>query len=291
MAQPHANPVARRWELAARLRTLRNESGLTVEQVAAKLLVSATKISRMETAARGVSLRDVRDLCDLYAVPEGQRAELTALAQRARERSWWQSYPAINTTRSDFIGLESAASAIRQFQPTRVPGLLQTQGYARALLAPVASGRDLSEKDVEDILEVRARRQALLVAKPPPFVHAVIDEAALRRAVGGAGVMAEQVHRLIECAAQLPNLRLQVLPFAKGAHPAIDGNFVLLHTAADSVADVVFIEGLITELFLDREADVAWYSATLDRLAREAALSPEESIGFLEGVERDWRRT
>jgi transcriptional regulator with XRE-family HTH domain len=181
-----ASPTVRRRELGARLRALRTNAGLTVEDVAGEMEVSPAKISRIETAARGVSLADVRFLCDLYGVTGEDRDRLLTLIRDSRRRSWWQRY-GLPESLATYIGLEDAAVSVHQYETSLVPPLLQTEDYARAVIA--GSAPDLSAEQVEALVRARLTRQDLLTAEQPPELWAVVDEAALHRLVGGTEVM------------------------------------------------------------------------------------------------------
>jgi transcriptional regulator with XRE-family HTH domain len=265
-----ASPTLRRRELATRLRDLRLQAGLTADEVAARMLVSPAKISRIETGARGVSLRDVRDLCGIYGADPGERDHLTALVRESKQPSWWQRYDIPDAT---FVGLEAAAATILDYESSLVPGLLQTRDYARAVVEGVMYGA--APEVVQQRVEVRMTRQRLLTQDAAPQLWTVIDESVLHRAVGGPGVMSAQLEVLVDSAA-LPNVTVQVIPFEAGAHPGMDSTFILLHLAED-VPDVVYIEGLVGNLYQESPADLARYRRAFDQL-RAIALSPKDSV-------------
>jgi transcriptional regulator with XRE-family HTH domain len=264
------SPTLRRRELAARLRDLRVQNGLTAEEVAARMLVSPAKISRIETAARGVSLRDVRDLCEIYSVDKGERDHLATLVREAKQPSWWQRYDLPYAT---FVGLESAAATILDYESSVIPGLLQTEDYARAVTEGILY--DFAPELIRQRVEVRVTRQRLLTQESPPQLWTVIDEAALHRVVGGPGVMRAQLEALAERSA-LPNVTVQVVPFEAGAHPGINSTFIVLHLE-EEVSDVVYIEGLVGNLYQESPSDLARYRRVFDQL-RAIALSPKESV-------------
>jgi transcriptional regulator with XRE-family HTH domain len=265
-----ASPTLRRRELAARLRDLRVRAGLTAEDVAGRMLVSPAKISRIETGARGVSLRDVRDLCGIYGADADECAHLSALVREAKQPSWWQRYDLPNAT---YVGLESAAATILDYESTVIPGLLQTEEYARAVTE--GSLCDAGPEIVRQRVEARLTRQRLLTQDSPPLLWTVVDEAALHRVVGGPGVMSAQLEALVDRAA-LPNVTVQVIPFEAGAHPGMDSTFIVLHLD-EEVPDVVYIEGLVGNLYQESPADLARYRRAFDQL-RAIALSPKESV-------------
>jgi len=276
----------RRRELAARLRTLRRDAGLSIEEVAKKLLCSPSKISRIETAQRGASPRDVRDLCNLYGLSDAdQRSALMDLAQQAKQRAWWQNYEELEPTYKTLIGLETEAVSIRTYESILVPGLLQTPDYARAVIRAVRPSLDPAGAD--RLVEVRQARQDVLTGTSPPSFWAVLDEAALRRHVGGHAVMRQQINHIVE-RADLPNVTVQVIPFDAGAHAAMEGAFGILELAQREVLDVIYIEATSGALYLDRDADLALYRTTFDHL-RAIAAGPAASIARLSQLADDYR--
>ena len=272
-----ASPTVRRRELGARLRALRLESGLTVEDVAGRMEVSPAKISRIETAARGVSVADVRFLCDLYEVSREERDRLLALTRESRRRSWWQQY-GLDDSVATYVGLEDAAVAIQQYETSLVPPLLQTEDYARAVTA--GAGPWLSEDEVEQLVATRMTRQALLAPDRSLELWAILDEVALRRLVGGARVMREQLDQLAE-RSRSSRVTVQVIPLEAGAHPGMDSAFAVLQLEA--VSDVVYVEGLMGYFFLQNQGDVVRYRRAFDQL-RAVALSPSDSRDRMRSV-------
>jgi transcriptional regulator with XRE-family HTH domain len=266
-----ASPTVRQRELGTRLRELRNRLGLTVEDVAEKLLCSATKISRMETGARRPSLRDVRDLCGVYGVDEPTSAELMDLTRKAREQGWWSQYDDLKL--DPYIGLEQAATSITSFTMYYVPALLQTEDYARAIIKAIAPKMD--PRIHQQRVEARLRRQQLLDRDTPPNYRVLLDEAVLHRRVGGSAVMAAQLDRILELERE-SRTTVQVIPFDVGAHAAQDSNFVLLEFD-ESLSPVVFIEGLTNHQYQERKADLARYREAVEYL-RDSALSPRDSV-------------
>jgi transcriptional regulator with XRE-family HTH domain len=274
LPEPVASPTLRRRELGRRLRELRLAQGLTVEQVAEHLLCSPSKVSRMETGQRNPTRRDVRDLCGLYGVTDdAERERMMQLASDARQQSWWQPF---GLTYDTYVGLEVEALAISQFQSAYVPGLLQTVEYAREINYNAAG--EHSPEVVEQWVEARIRRQELLTKQGSPRFHAVLDESVVRRPVGGSAVMRRQLCHLVETA-DLPNVTIQVVPWSAGAHPAMESNFRIVDLPGQ-IPPVVFVEGLIGYVYLEREEDVARYRKVFDRL-RSIAMDPQESIAFL----------
>ena len=272
-----ASPTVRRRELGARLRALRLESGLTVEGVAGRMEVSPAKISRIETAARGVSVADVRFLCDLYEVSRQERDRLLSLTRESRRRSWWQQYGLPDSV-ATYVGLEDAAVAIQQYETSLVPPLLQTEDYARAVTA--GAGPWLSEDEVEQLVATRMTRQALLAPDRSLELWAILDEVALRRLVGGGRVMRAQLDQLAE-RSRSSRVTVQVIPLEAGAHPGMDSAFAVLRLEA--VSDVVYVEGLMGYFFLQNQGDVVRYRRAFDQL-RAVALSPSDSRDRMRSV-------
>jgi transcriptional regulator with XRE-family HTH domain len=267
------SPTVRRRELGARLRALRAEADLTVEQVAERLLCSPSKISRLETGHRGASPRDIRDLCDLYEVQGSQRDYLGALAREGGRKAWWQPYDLPYAT---YVGLESDAVSISDFEPGVFPGLLQTPAYARAVHE---GGRPrLSQEIIDQRIEERRTRQEILSRDEPPQLAAIIDESVLHRVVGGAEVMRRQLERVIQASRQ-PHVTVQVLPFSTGAHPALDSTFVVLEFVPP-VPGVVYAEGLVGNIYRERPEDVQRYREIFEYLV-EVSLNPHDSIDLM----------
>jgi transcriptional regulator with XRE-family HTH domain len=268
------SPTVRRRELGALLRALRNEKGLTVEQVAERLLCSPSKVSRMETGHGVATPRDIRDLCDLYAITDQtERDRLTRLAREGKRQGWWQSYDLDFAT---YVGLEAEAAGIKYYQSSIVPGLLQTPDYARAMYE--AGIPKFTPERINEHIEVRLTRQRLLVQNPPVRLEVVLDEAVLHRMVGGRAVMRAQLDRLVEVSKQ-PSVTMQVIPYSVGAHPAMDSTFNILEFA-DSVPSVVYVEGLVGWIYVERPQDIERYQQVFEHL-RTVALSPRESIELL----------
>ncbi len=268
------SPTVRRRELGALLRKLRTEKGLTVEQAAERLMVSMSKLSRMETGHGVATLRDIRDLCDLYDVTdEAERERLMTLAREGKQQAWWQSYDLAYGT---YVGLEAEAVAISDFQSSVVPGLLQTADYARA--GHEGAMPRFSPDQIERQIEAKITRQSLLRQRDPPSFRVVLDEAVLHRAVGGPRVMAAQLEHLIE-AARMPNVTVQVIPFTLGAHPGVESNFNILEMRPPA-RGVVFVEGLVGSIYLERNEDLKRYQQIFERL-QNIALSPKDTINAI----------
>ncbi len=281
-----ASPTVRQRELGKRLRELRNQHGLTVEDVAERLLCSITKISRLETAGRRPSLRDVRDLCELYGVDESTSAELMNLTREARKQEWWKQYTDLKL--DTLLGLEQEATAITNYTMYYIPALLQTEEYTRVIVKAIAP--KISPDIYQQRVEVRMKRQELVLDKEDrPRYRVLIDEAVLRRCVGGPQVMAAQLDKVLQTE-QAGKVTVQVVPFDVGAHAAQDSNFILfeLGDSAD-LSPVVFVEGLTGNHYLEKPDQIARYREALDYL-RDSALSPRDSIQLVTDIQKAYAR-
>jgi transcriptional regulator with XRE-family HTH domain len=268
--------------LARVLRRLREDANLTIEQVAEELDLSPSTVSRMETAQVGVRPNDLRPLLDIYGVEGVQRDELLQLARERRQQAWWNRYKDLPNVA--LASLERGTSSILQYSALLVPGLLQTEAYARTILGGIPPE---SSPDIERRLEFRLMRQELLSDPPAPQFSVVLDEAILKRPIGGPSIMSDQLQRLID-ATSLPNITLQVLPFAAGVHAGLDGEFTILQYSDPADPDVVYLETAAGQRY-DESGDVALrYNLIFDRL-QEAALKPEESVHVLTDAIQDLR--
>lgn len=265
MTGSSVSPTVRRRELGAQLRRLRTGRGLTVDQVAQTLLCSPSKISRMETGHRGASARDIRDLAQLYGLEAGEQRRLTELAAEGKQQAWWQPFELPYST---YVGLETEATAIRDFALGSVPGLLQTADYAEALVR--AGAPDMLSPVVRQRVDARLARQARIIGLGSPSFDAVIDEYVLHRVVGSRSVMRAQLEHLLETS-HLRNVTIRVVPFAAGALPIGNHKFILLSFDSPAIRDVVYIETLTGELIIDRESDLAVYNHAYGTLAGMAA--------------------
>lgn len=266
-----SSPTIRQRELGLRLRKLRTGLGLTVEDVADKLMCSTAKISRMETGARRPVPRDVRDLCALYDVDELAAAELMKLTREAREQGWWTQYEDLDLY--PYIGLEQNASSISYYSVLYLHGLVQTEDYARAIIKAIAP--KIGPAILEQRVAARLHRQELLEQESPPSYRLLLDEAALRRPVGGPALMAAQIAKLLEVSAA-GKVRMQLIPFAVGAYSVADMSFTLLEFSEPVLPPVVYVEGLAGSQYYERPVDVARYRESLENI-RDSALSPRES--------------
>ncbi|WP_309093783.1 helix-turn-helix transcriptional regulator [Streptomyces sp.] len=278
-------PAVRRRKLGAELRALRAAAGLTSGEAARLVGWHQSKVSRIETGTSGVKPADVRLLLDAYDVADTQLRELLTMLAGSDDSGgrhhWWHAYRGVlPPTYRDFISLESQAGTMRTLETTVVPGLLQTPEYARAVTRAAVEG--LPEDRLDTLVEVRLARQDVLRADPPLELSAVLDEAVLRREVGGPGVMTRQLERLVE-AARLPQVRLQVLPFAAGAHIGVTGPFVIFSFSSTSDLDVVVLDHLTSSLYLERKEDLQAYTEAFNALQIHA-LSPEDSLDFIAGT-------
>jgi DNA-binding XRE family transcriptional regulator len=274
----NVNPTVRRRRLGSELRKLREQKGMTAEEVAARLLVSQSKISRLENGRRSISQRDVRDLCGVYGVEDMRIVDsLMQMAKESRQQGWWHAFGDIPY--SVYIGLETEAASLRVFEPQVVPGLLQTPGYAGAVIA--GNLPEATPEQVEKRVSVRLRRQDRITDEDTPLrMWAVIDEAALCRKVGDNQIMREQLLHLVELS-HLPHVTVQVLPFEAGAHPGLSGQFAVLEFTDATDATVVYLEGVNSDLYLEKDTDVQAYSVMYEHL-RAQALSAEQSRQFIE---------
>ncbi|MBF6346725.1 helix-turn-helix domain-containing protein [Nocardia cyriacigeorgica] len=269
-------PTVLRIALGGQLRKLRESKGITREAAGDAIRGSHAKISRLELGRTGFKERDIRDLLTLYGVHDpDERESFLELARKANEPGWWHRYSdLLPSWFGTYLGLEQAATKIRTYEAHLVPGLLQTPEYTRAV---VTLGYE--DADTDRRVAVRQRRQEILHRADPPFVWAVIDEAALHRPVGGADVHRAQMHHLVELA-QLPNVTIQVVPYSAGEHAAAGSSFSILRFAEPELPDIVYLEHLTSALYLDRREDLALYLSVMDRLSVQAA-RPERSIEII----------
>ncbi|MDF2744363.1 MAG: hypothetical protein K0S88_5740 [Actinomycetia bacterium] len=281
-AQGGGGPTVQRMLVGARLRRLRSEMGLTREEAAEAIRASEWKIHRLENGQVGFKERDIVDLLRLYEVTDPEEvAEFLALAREANTPGWWQHYgdvlPAWFRT---YVDLEAAATLIRTYEGQFVPGLLQTDDYMRA----VVHGAHLEDTSDEVGRRVRLRmaRQTVLTREQPPRLWAVVDEAALRRPVGGKEVMRGQLERLVE-ATKLPNVILQVLPFGSGAHPAMVGSFSILRFPDQELPDVVYLEHLTSAIYLNKPDEVDQYLHVMEGICVRAA-APDRTVELLDEI-------
>ena len=280
-----AGPTVQRLVLGGHLRRLREQAHITTEQAAGVIRGSHSKISRMEHGRVGFKERDIADLLTMYGVTDAdEREALLKLARESNTPGWWQGYADILPHWVEpYFGLEAAASFIRNYELQFVPGLLHTEGYALSL---IRLGNAPTEEDVLRRAEARMSRQDILSRETPPRVWAVVDEGALRRPIGGAKVMREQLKHLIDMCDH-PAVTLQVLPFQVASHPAMGGPFTILRFSEPDLRDVVYIEQLTSALYLDKPAEVDSYLEVMEQLclqAEPAARTPQILMDALNGL-------
>ncbi|WP_433371354.1 helix-turn-helix domain-containing protein [Streptosporangium sp. CA-115845] len=271
------SPTARRRRLGIELRRLREAAGLNGTDVAAALGWSGTKVSRIETGRVSVHHGDVGDLLDHYKVTDDTlRQELITLARESRQKGWWHRHrDTLKAGFDSYIGLEADAATIRTYEAQVIPGLLQTEAYARAVIE--ATVRKPNTAYVEEKADVRLARQQLLTRDVPIHLHAVLDQAVLMREVGGTTTMSDQLAFLLQ-RSKLPNITIQVLPFKQGAHPAIDGPFVILEFPNPVDPALVYIEQAISGLVLEEAEELAEYSWMFNNLITQSLTAEESAI-------------
>ncbi|WJV50288.1 helix-turn-helix domain-containing protein [Streptomyces flavofungini] len=278
-------PAVRRRKLGAELRALRGQAGLTSGEAAARVGWHQSKVSRIETGRSGVRASDVRLLLEAYEVDDPQLRELLVVLAGGEDengrQNWWHAYRGLlPPTYRDFISLESQACRVRTLETTVVPGLLQTPDYALAVTRAALGG--LPEEQVRALVQVRLARQDVLRSEPPLRLSVILDEAVLRRQIGGPEVLAGQLRRLLE-AARLPQVRIQVLPFVSGEHVGLIGPFVILSFPNISDLDVVVLDHLTSSLYLERKEDLRAYTDAFNSLQGQA-LSVQDSMDFIAGL-------
>jgi Domain of unknown function (DUF5753)/Helix-turn-helix domain len=284
-AQPGGGPTVRRMLVGAQLRRLRTEAGISPEQAGEAIRASEWKIYRLENGQVGFKERDLVDLLRLYGITDPDEvAAVIALALQANAPGWWHHYgDLLPQWFRAYVDLESAATLIRAYEGQFVPGLLQTEDYLRAMIG--GARPDTSPEETQRRVALRLTRQTLLTRAGAPRLWAVVDEAALRRSVGGAEVMRGQLERLIE-AAKLPNVTLQILPLAVGAHPAMASAFSILRFGTTELPDVVYVEHLTNALYLDRRDDVEQYLHIMESICLRGE-APAKTVEILEAMLRE----
>jgi len=275
-----ASPLMLRRRLRTELRTARLNKQLTQEQVAQAMEWSLSKMNRIEKAKTGISTNDLKALLPLYGITEEERTEeLLALARAARQPPWWRQYSDIApTTLLELIDYESAASAISQFEPMFVPGILQTEEYARAVLRTFY-GEDSPAERVPALVELRTKRRDLLVSDDAPKFSFLLDESVIRRLAGSPAVTSRQLRHLAELA-DLRNVTIQVIPFAAGFHPGMRGPFKVIEFEDTPDENVVFLEGPRGDFISDDPEETKSYLETFRRIT-QMALGPSDSVDLL----------
>jgi transcriptional regulator with XRE-family HTH domain len=281
-AQGGGGPTVQRMLVGAKLRRLRTDLGLSREEAAEAIRASEWKIHRLENGQVGFKERDLVDLLARYRVTDPDEVtELLAMAREANAPGWWQRYTdVLPQWFRAYVDLESAATLIRTYEGQLVPGLLQTDDYMRAVIH--GAHLDESVEEVGRRVRLRMARQTLLTREHPPRLWAVVDEAALRRPVGGREVMRGQVERLIE-AAKLPNVTLQILGFDSGAHPAMVGSFSVLRFPDQELPDVVYLEHLTSASYLSKPEEVDRYLHVMESICVRAA-PPDQTVELLDQI-------
>jgi transcriptional regulator with XRE-family HTH domain len=274
MAGKRQTPTVRLRRLAAELRTLRASAGLTRDEVVERTGINVATLYRIEHARVRPQTRTLRTLLDLYGADEQHQADLIALLRDARQRGWLHAYQSeLPEQYTTYIGFEGEARSVWNYESLFVPGLLQTEDYARSVIRAGLPGA--RREDIEPRVEVRMQRQDVLRNDNPLELWGIVDEAALRRQVGGQAVMQAQLHHLLE-AAELPHITFQVIPFSVGAHAGMPGSFVFMQFAEAAIPDVIYLDSMAGDLFLEAEADVRRYRLAFEHL-RAVAVSPDAS--------------
>ncbi|MEV0403956.1 helix-turn-helix transcriptional regulator [Actinoallomurus sp. NPDC050550] len=273
------SPTLRRRRLAQQLRTLRDQADMKSAEVAARLEWAPSKLTRMErNEGKRYDVNDIALLCEIYGTDDRLRDHLMQLARDGRKRGWWDPYDKmLSEATTTFIGLEAEAASVLVFEPLTVPGLLQTEDYAHAVMR--ASAANLSEEQIQTRIDVRMRRQKALYEDPPLEVFAVLDEGVLRRQVGGPEVMRAQREHLRRVA-ELSNVTVQVIPFDAGAHPGMSSSFNILQFPEPGDLDAVFTDLVAGEMFIEESAEVKRYHAAFLNLVGAAA-SPANTLDIL----------
>ncbi|WP_127358638.1 helix-turn-helix domain-containing protein [Actinacidiphila soli] len=277
-------PTVLRVVLGKRLQVLREKAGLSYEQAAQTLYVTHATIRRMEKAEVGLKIPYVEKLLTTYGVTAPQEVEaFLALAREANQPGWWHRYrDVLPEWFSAFVSLEGEAAVIRAYEPHYIPGLLQTEDYAREVLK--AGRPQASCEEMERGVALRMERQSLLTRPNAPLLWVVLDETVLRRPIGDAGIMRAQIAKLVEACA-LPNVQLQIMPFSAGPHPAMYGPFHIFRFQVQELPDVVYTESLVGAVYFDDRDDVTAFLEALDRMCAQAApaLSTEAVLGAIHG--------
>lgn len=279
------SPTVRHRRLLQELRQLRTTAGLKQEEVADHLDWSTSRMTKVEGGTLRISVNDVRAMLRLYGLHEGVKYDaLIQLAKQARERGWWHAYSnVIPQWFQVYVGLEAETSSIRNYEPELVHGLLQTESYARTVYQ--AARTTDAPDEIERHVSLRMARQSIITrSEQPTHFWAITNEAALRRRVGGARVMQEQLKHLVDVSAQ-PNVTLQVLPYAVGAHAAMLGSFAIL-SFAEGGGDVAYLEYMTGSLYLEKPEEVRAYTLAYDHL-RASALDPRDSITMIAKLARE----
>jgi transcriptional regulator with XRE-family HTH domain len=280
MSGPRPNPTASRRALAARLRRMRLAAGKSTDDAAHELMVSLSKISRLESGERAPQPRDVRDLARFYGASERDVEQLQELVTESRRKGWWQEFSTLDEQSETYYGLESAASRIDMFEALRWPGLLQTAEMTREFLGALRPAERFPDQFIEDQVMLRRKRQERLLGGDIAF-HIIVDEFMFLRPMA-PGVVRRQVEQMIEWTAELSNLNFQVVPVETGHYPGVDGSFhVLSEFEHDGLDATVMLEGMLGVRLIEHETAVQSYQRIFDLIAQEIALSPPASVQWL----------
>ncbi|WP_431041341.1 helix-turn-helix domain-containing protein [Streptomyces sp. P1-3] len=279
-------PTVLRVVLGKRLQDLREKAGLSYEQAGRALDVTHATIRRMEKAEVGLKLPYVEKLLATYGVADGEEIDaFLALAREANRPGWWHRFKdVLPDWFSAFVSLEGEASVIRAYEPHYVPGLLQTERYAHAVLR--AGMPHAADSEIDRLVALRVERQTRLTRQDPPLLWVVMDETVLRRPIGGPEIMREQIDRLIEAGETMPNVRLQIMPFASGPHPAMYGPFHIFRFPIPDLPDIAYSESLVGGVYIDRRDDVSVFLEALDRMCAQAAPA-QTTQAILGGIRKE----
>jgi transcriptional regulator with XRE-family HTH domain len=281
-----AAPTLRLRRLAAELRRLRGDAGLTRDDVSERTGIDPATLYRIETARAKPQLRTLRALAELYGVPESGRDELEALTRQSSDQTWLQQFADLPQPYAAYIAFESEARALINYESLLVPGLLQTEDYARAALQRGES--TASREEIQRLVTARMSRQAVLERDPPLRLWTIVDEAVVHRPVGGHDVMAAQLDHIVQIANDLPTVTVQVIPYNVGGHPGMNGSFAVLRFDDPAANDLVYMESRAGGLVLEGDSDLARFGAIFEDL-RALALPPEDSVSFIRQVAKNMK--
>ncbi|MGH3907396.1 MAG: helix-turn-helix domain-containing protein [Pseudonocardiaceae bacterium] len=286
MAPKRHTPTVRLRRLAAELRRLRGAADMSREDVSEQTGVNNATLYRIDTARARPQMRTLAALLNSYGVDTEQREYLTTLCREAARQGWLRPYHSdLPEEYTAYISFEAEAAGVRNYESLFIPGLLQTEDYALAVVRGTLPSA--TDAEVADRVQARMERQGVLTKDAPLKLWAIVDEAALRRVVGGADVMRAQLRRLAD-AAKTPNITFQVIPFGAGAHPGMPGSFVLMDFSDPMDTDLIYIDSMAGDLFLETDADIRRYTSVFDNL-RAIALSPDDSASFLAELAHETR--
>ncbi|MGQ0773755.1 MAG: helix-turn-helix domain-containing protein [Pseudonocardiales bacterium] len=278
MASRKHTPTVRLRRLAAELRRIRGAAGMSREVVSAQTGINYATLYRIETAKARPQMRTLTTLLKLYGVAAEQHDYMTILCRDAAEQGWLRPYHSeLPEEYTAYISFEAEAASVRNYESLFIPGLLQTEEYARAVLR--GGLLMASQQEIEDRVQARIERQQLLTKDNPLKLWAIVDEAVLRRLVGGKEVMEAQLRRLVDAVAE-PHITLQIIPFSSGAHAGMPGAFVLMDFSDPMDTDLIYIDSMAGDLFLESDADISRYTSIFDNL-RAVAPSPDDSAAIV----------